>query len=230
MLVVKAFLFFVKFCLWVYQWQWCPTACAVLRPLSCALWMSQRFPSELLVWLSALNGIGLLPYVLVWLCQDQMKGFEERLSGYDTPAKGVAPRLSLLYFLKKFSNVSAVIFGEKLHLLQREAKTYFTLGKPSCLTEYGRVFLHLLGKNHTCMLRCKRVINSPSLWKSNGNLKESPAPWAETDGTKHMGTSYVRYFTVTWLAFCCSTASPGLEGTSRQDRRLLWLCPYLIFL
>jgi len=54
--------------------------------------------------------------VLVWLRQDQMKGFEERLSGYDMAARGATLRLSLLYFLKEFSSVRAVTFGEKLHL------------------------------------------------------------------------------------------------------------------
>lgn len=68
------------------------------------------------MWCSTLNGTGLLPRMLVWLCQDQTRASEERLSGYDMPAKGAAPRLSLLYFLKEFANMRAVIFGERLRL------------------------------------------------------------------------------------------------------------------
>jgi len=102
----------VKFRLWVCQWEPCPTA----QPLACARWVSQQFPSGLRAWWSALAGTGLLLCVLVWLRQDQMKGFEERLSGYDMAARGATLRLSLLYFLKEFSSVRAVTFGEKLHL------------------------------------------------------------------------------------------------------------------
>lgn len=115
----KDFPLLAKFCLWVCQLVQCPAA----QLLPYAPRMSQQFPSGLCWWWSTLNGTGLLPCVLVWVHQDQTNGIEKRLSGYDTPAKGAAPRLSLLCCLRSYRR--PVGFGEKKYIYkrEREAKT-----------------------------------------------------------------------------------------------------------
>lgn len=112
----KGFSLFVKFCVWICQWERCPTA----QPHACAPWMSQQFLSGLRAWWSALNGTGLLLRVLVWLRQDQMKGSEERLSGYDTPAKGAALRLSTVFSKGILYNVWGLWFFEKNDTYERK--------------------------------------------------------------------------------------------------------------
>lgn len=206
----KGFSLFVKFCVWICQWERCPTA----QPHACAPWMSQQFLSGLRAWWSALNGTGLLLCVLVWLRQDQMKGFEERLSGYDTPAKGAALRLSTVFSKGILYNVWGLwFFWEKWHLRkkERERQRHISPLVKHPIWQSMEVFLHLLCKIIFVCWDVRESSNHPPfLWEGNGSHKETPASWVETDGTKHMGTSYVYYFTVTWLAFCFSIASPDL--------------------
>lgn len=61
----------------------------------------------------------------------------------------------------------AVIFGERLRLWKRKAKTYFTLGEPSYLTEYRNFFVCVV-KSHLYAEVQSRVIKTPPSGRAMG--------------------------------------------------------------